>query len=218
MLITFKAFLFDLDGTLVDSSDVITRAWKAFGKKYRIDSNVILPAVQGKPTYEAIKSLRPNASDDSIELDSKWLENMEAQDTVGVVALSGAVELLDKLNDMSIPWAIVTSGTKPVATARIRAANLPFPKVLVTPELITQGKPSPEPYLLGAELLGVQAKECVVFEDAPAGVVSGMSAGAQVVGILSQFESTELIHNGAIVCISSPDKVNLLSKTELTIS
>ncbi len=209
MDLSFKGLLFDLDGTLVDSSEVITRAWEAFALKYKIDVDIILPTVQGKPTNEAIKALRPDASDDEIYHDTKWLEAMEAQDTAGVIALPGSAELLDTLNKSNIPWAIVTSGTLPVATARIKATNLPFPTVLVTPELLSQGKPAPEAYLLGAEKLGLEAKECIVFEDAPAGVMSGVAAGANVVGILTQFDKSVLLGEKATVCISSLLQVSI---------
>ncbi|EGU60137.1 putative phosphatase [Vibrio nigripulchritudo ATCC 27043] len=106
---------------------------------------------------------------------------MESNDTRGVVALPGAIEFLNILNNQSVPWAIVTSGTLPVATARIKAANLPFPKVLITPEQVSQGKPNPEPYILGAEKLNVNVHKCIVFEDAPAGVKLGVLAGAKAV-------------------------------------
>ncbi|ENM5727994.1 HAD-IA family hydrolase [Vibrio mimicus] len=215
MELDFRGLLFDLDGTLVDSSEVITRAWEAFGLKYNVDADIILPTVQGKPTYEAIKALRPEASHEDVTSDALWLEAMEAKDTEGVIALPGSLKLLNALNDMNIPWAIVTSGTLPVATARIKAANLPFPQVLVTPELISKGKPDPEPYLLGASKLGLEATDCIVFEDAPAGVISGVSAGSKVIGILSQFDKSILFENKATVCVSSLSEVSLLSDTVL---
>jgi len=121
----FDGLLFDLDGTLIDSSEVIHRAWSAFALKYRFSADEILPTVQGKPAHESISILRPAASKNDIAEDAKWLELMEASDTEGVIALPGAVGFLNSLDNQNIPWAIVTSGTLPVATARIRAANLP---------------------------------------------------------------------------------------------
>ena len=205
----FEGLLFDLDGTLVDSSQAVDRAWEAFGDKYQMDAQAILPLVQGKPTKEAIASLRKDASESDIEQDAEWLEMMEAKDTEGVHALPGAIKLLNAINDANIPWAIVTSGTKPVATARIKAANLPFPEVLITPELISHGKPDPEPYVLGARKLGLDIKKCLVFEDAPAGVRSGVTAGAQVVGVLTQFSSKDLEAENATVCTDSLSKISL---------
>lgn len=205
----FDGLLFDLDGTLVDSSEVIGRAWGAFALKYQIAIDEILPAIQGKPTHESISTLRPTASKNDIEQDTKRLETMEANDTDGVVALPGAVELLNSLNRKHIPWAIVTSGTLPVATARIKVANLPFPKVLVTPEQVKQGKPDPEPYILGANNLGLDVKKCVVFEDAPAGIESGNRAGAKTVGVLTQFSRLELLEKNVDVCIANLQEVDI---------
>lgn len=201
--IKFDGLLFDLDGTLVDSSEVIDRAWGAFAKKYQFSIDEILPTIQGKPAHESISLLRPTASRNDIAQDTKWLEEMEANDTEGVIALPGSVDLLNSLNNQHIPWAIVTSGTLPVATARINAAKLPFPTVLVTPEQVERGKPDPEPYILGATKLGLDVKKCVVFEDAPAGIESGNRAGAKTVGILTQFSALELQEKNADVCIKT---------------
>ncbi len=210
-----KAILFDLDGTLIDSSSVIKRAWNAFGEKYSIDAQTILQGIQGKPSGESIAFLRPEASRHDIEEDAKWLEEMESVDTDGVIALPGAVELLVRLNRENVPWAIVTSGTVPVASARIRAAGLPCPKTLITPELVIRGKPEPEPYLLGAEKLGVPIRDCVVFEDAPAGIQAGVAAGASVIGVLTQFDSATLLGEKACACIASLADVSLRTDGEI---
>ena len=204
-----KGILFDLDGTLIDSSEVITRAWRAFGAKYNIDADEIFHSIQGKPAEESIASLRPGASRDEIKEDAMWLENVESEDTDGVIPLPGAIELLHKLNHENVPWAIVTSGTVPVATARFKAAGLPYPEILITPELVARGKPDPDPYLLGAEKIGVDIKECVVFEDAPAGIKSGTAAGAMVIGVLTQFDAAALKAEKARVCIHSLADVSL---------
>ena len=207
----FEGILFDLDGTLVDSSAVIRRAWLAYADRHKLDvEEDFIHAIQGKPAREAITILRPDASLREVEQDTKWLEMIEANDTDGVVALSGAVELLDALNKKNIPWAIVTSGTIPVATSRIKAAGLPFPKVLITPELVSRGKPDPEPYVLGAEKLGVDIHKCIVFEDSPAGIKSGISAGAIVVGVTTQFDSAyTLMAEQANACSATLRNVEL---------
>jgi len=207
--INFDGLLFDLDGTLVDSSKAIDRAWSAFALKYQFKADDILPLVQGKPAHESISALRPTASKKDIEQDTKWLEKMEANDTEGVIALPGAVELLKTLNKHTVPWAIVTSGTLPVATARIRTANLPFPNILVTPEQVNRGKPNPEPYALAAAKLGLNIKNCVVFEDAPAGIESGRRAGAKTIGILTQFSALELSDKNVDLCIATLQEVSV---------
>ncbi len=209
MNINFEGLLFDLDGTLIDSSEVIHRAWSAFAVKYQIPTDVLLPAIQGKPAHESILAFRPTASKIDIAEDTKWLEMMESTDTDGVIALPGSIDLLNKLNEQKIPWAIVTSGTLPVASARINAANLPFPSHLVTPEQVTHGKPDPEPYLLGASKLGLNIGDCIVFEDAPAGIESGDRAGAKTIGILTQFSASELQEKNANACITTLQEVSI---------
>lgn len=209
--IPFKGLLFDLDGTLIDSSEVIHRAWSAFALKYRIPTDVLLPAIQGKPARESISAFRPTASKHDITEDTRWLEMMESTDTEGVIALPGSIDFLNSLNDQRIPWAIVTSGTLPVASARIKAANLPLPNHLVTPEQVKRGKPDPEPYVLGASKLGLDTKHCIVFEDAPAGIESGSRAGAKTVGILTQFSALELQEKNADVCITTLNEISISS-------
>lgn len=209
MNIDFSGLLFDLDGTLIDSSEVIVRAWSAFALKYHLAIDEVLPAIQGKPAGESISTLRPDASEADISRDMQWLETMESKDTEGVIALPGTVDLLNRLKRQSIPWAIVTSGTLPVATARIKKARLPFPTVLVTPEQVDKGKPNPEPYILGASKLGLDANTCIVFEDAPAGIESGSRAGAKTIGMLTQFSDTELREKGADICIATMLEVSI---------
>ena len=211
MILETKGILFDLDGTLIDSSEVITRAWRAFGARYNIDADKVLHTIQGKPAGESIAFLRPGASQAEIDEDALWLEGIESTDTAGVIALPGAVDLLHTLNRGEIPWAIVTSGTVPVAEARIEAAGLPAPPILITPELVAKGKPHPEPYLLGAERLGVDIRDCLVFEDAPAGTRSGVSAGATVIGVLTQFDAAALTAERAKACVASLADVSIVS-------
>lgn len=192
-----------MDGTLLDSSEAIGRCWGNFASRYQLEFDEFIPLIQGKPAHESIAMLRPTASQSDIENDSKWFEMLEASDTQGVVAYPGAIDLLNNLNRQHIPWAIVTSGTLPVATARIRAANLPFPKILVTPENVKRGKPDPEPYVFGARTLGLDINRCIVFEDAPAGIESGNRAGAKTVGILSQFSKSALLEKNADLIINT---------------
>lgn len=110
-------------------------------------------------------------------------EHIEATDTDGITALPGARELLEHLNEAQIPWAIVTSGSIPVAHARHKAAGLPKPEVFITAERVKRGKPEPDAFLLGAELLGLAPAECVVVEDAAAGVLAGLNAGSHVIAV-----------------------------------
>ncbi len=188
----FKGLLFDLDGTLVDSLAAVDRCWKAWANKMGLDQEYVMSIIHGRPARESQAELLPHLSDQELDDEIRWLENAEATDMEGVVAREGTIELLTRLDEMGVPWAIVTSGTYPVANARINAAGLPQPRSLVTADRVTKGKPDPEPFELGAKELGLTANECIVFEDAPAGVAAGRSAGSEVVAILSHNAKAEL--------------------------
>lgn len=178
-----KGFLFDLDGTLVDSLPVVERAWCGWADRFGISHDEVLDFIHGKQAITSLRHFMPGRSEDDIQAEFRRLEHIEATDTDGVTALPGAVALLEHLNALEIPWAIVTSGSMPVAAARRETAGLPEPKVFVTAERVARGKPEPDAYLLGAQLLGLAPEECVVVEDAPAGILSGLAAGSDVIAV-----------------------------------
>ncbi len=178
-----KGFLFDLDGTLVDSLPVVERSWCKWGDRFGIPHDEILGFIHGKQAITSIRHFMPGRSEEDIQAEFRFLEQIEATDIDGIVALPGALNLLNTLNEAGIPWAIVTSGSIPVAHARHRAAGLPMPKVFVTAEQVKNGKPAPDAYLLGAELLGIPAQQCAVVEDAPAGLLSGLAAGCRTIAV-----------------------------------
>lgn len=178
-----KGFLFDLDGTLVDSLPVVERSWCHWADRFGIDHDEILNFIHGKQAITSLRHFLAGKSEAEILAEFAYLEQLEATDTEGIRALPGALELLKTLEQNAIPWAIVTSGSIPVAHARHNAAGLPMPAVFVTAERVTRGKPEPDAYLLGAELLGLAAQECLVVEDAPAGVLSGLAAGCHVMAV-----------------------------------
>lgn len=179
----YRGFLFDLDGTLVDSLPVVNRAWSSWGARHGLAAQQVLDYIHGKPAINSLRHFMAGQSEAAIQAEFRWLEQLEAEDTAGVQAIAGAHALLATLNALDIPWAIVTSGSIPVAYARHKAAGLPLPEVFITAEDIKFGKPNPEPYLLGAERLGLSAPECVVVEDAPAGIIAGLEAGSAVVAV-----------------------------------
>ncbi|HBQ0461525.1 TPA: sugar phosphatase [Klebsiella aerogenes] len=178
-----KGFLFDLDGTLVDSLPVVERSWCKWGDRFGIPHDEILGFIHGKQAITSIRHFMPGRSEEDIQAEFRFLEQIEATDIDGIVALPGVLNLLNTLNEAGIPWAIVTSGSIPVAHARHRAAGLPMPKVFVTAEQVKKGKPAPDAYLLGAELLGIPAQQCAVVEDAPAGLLSGLAAGCRTIAV-----------------------------------
>lgn len=178
-----KGFLFDLDGTLVDSLPAVERAWINWATRRGINPQEVLDFIHGKQAITSLRHFMPGESEDAIQQEFLLLEQVEAQDTDGVTALPGAAALLARLDQLDIPWAIVTSGSIPVATARRRAGGLPEPEVFITAEQVKHGKPQPDAYLLGAERLGLAPQDCVVVEDAAAGILSGLAAGCQVIAV-----------------------------------
>ena len=178
-----KGFLFDLDGTLVDSLPVVERAWSNWAKSRDLDPAVVLDFIHGKQAITSLRHFMPGESEEAIQQQFSLLEKVEAEDTDGISALPGAVQLLERLEALSMPWAIVTSGSVPVARARHAAGELATPEIFITAELVAKGKPNPDPYLLGAQRLGLKPEECVVVEDAPAGILSGLAAGCKVIAV-----------------------------------
>jgi len=187
-----KAVLFDLDGVLVDSTPAVARVWTIWANKHGFDPEETVRRAHGRPSLATIRELLPNA-DHAAE--NSFVERMEIEDVEGVIALPGAVELLQTLPPNG--WTIVTSCTRRLALVRLRAAGLPIPARLVTSNDIVNGKPDPEPYRKGAELLGVAASDCTVVEDAPAGIRAGKAAGARVIALQTTERDAFLRQAGA---------------------
>ncbi|SQB28805.1 putative phosphatase [Citrobacter koseri] len=131
-----KGFLFDLDGTLVDSLPVVERTWCNWADRFGLTHDEVLSFIHGKQAITSLRHFMAGKPEEEIAAEFTRLEQIEATDTAGIVALPGAVELLDHLNKAGIPWAIVTSGSMPVARARHQAAGLPAPEVFVTAERV----------------------------------------------------------------------------------
>jgi sugar-phosphatase len=187
-----RAFLFDLDGVLVDSTPAVARCWSRFARIHGFDPDTVVRQAHGRPSIATLRELLPNADHDA---EDRQMQQWEIEDISDVVALPGAVALLRSLPPDN--WAIVTSCTRPLAEVRIRAGGLPQPKYLITSNDITRGKPDPEPYLKGAATLGIAAADCVVVEDAPAGIRSGKAAGASVLALQTTDVNSELTVAGA---------------------
>jgi mannitol-1-/sugar-/sorbitol-6-phosphatase len=190
--ITCSAVLFDLDGVLIDSTPAVARVWTRWALEHGFNPGEVVQRAHGRPSVSTIREYLPGAD---LELENQEVEQREMADLEGVVALPGARELLNSLPRAR--WTIVTSGTRPLAEARIRAAALPTPERLVTADDITRGKPDPEPYLKAATLLGFRANDCVVVEDVPAGVMAGRAAGSPVIAVRTTCRDPELAAAGA---------------------
>src|SRR5471030_1273244 len=183
MPVLCKGFLFDLDGTLIDSLPVVGLAWGNWAKRRNVPLQEVFSFIHGKQAITSLRHFMPGESEDAIQAEFTALERFEAQCIDGVTALPGAVALLTTLNGLRIPWAIVTSGSIPVASARLLAGQIPPPAVLITAEQVAKGKPQPDAYLLGAQKLGLLPAECIVVEDAIAGIQAGLAAGCPVIAV-----------------------------------
>jgi sugar-phosphatase len=186
-----KAVLFDMDGTLVDSTAVVERAWGSWATRHNIPLDDVLSFSHGRPTIATLELFLPGR-DHSEEL--KELAHFEETQTEGILAVPGAVEVLHSLKGQNCPWAIVTSAWRKLAEIRIIAAGLPLPEVIVPIDEISNGKPDPEGFLHAAAHLGVAPEECIVFEDTRPGIEAGLTAGMQVVGLLTTCSSEQLRH------------------------
>ncbi|AGB43678.1 haloacid dehalogenase superfamily protein, subfamily IA, variant 3 with third motif having DD or ED [Mesorhizobium australicum WSM2073] len=175
----FAAFLFDMDGTLINSIASAERVWGDWARRHGLDVAAFLPTIHGVRAIETITALALPGVDPGHEAD--LLLKAEADDLDGIVQIAGAVAFLNSLPPER--WAIVTSAPRSLALARMKVAGIPVPAVLVAAEDVSRGKPAPDCFQLGARRLGFDARDCLVFEDAPAGIAAAEAAGASVMVI-----------------------------------
>ncbi|TIM35669.1 MAG: HAD family hydrolase, partial [Mesorhizobium sp.] len=173
-----EAVLFDMDGVLVDSIAYIEQSLRHWASKHNLDANHVVELSHGRRDQEVVQLAAPFLD---VESEVRLIQEHEVAEAYKICAKSGAVELVNSLRPTM--WAVVTSGCRAVAEARLRAAGLSTPLILVSAEDVTVGKPDPEGYLSAAAQIGVSPADCVVFEDAPAGVKAARDAGMQVVGV-----------------------------------
>ncbi|UNU86798.1 HAD-IA family hydrolase [Aeromonas dhakensis] len=173
-----RALLLDMDGTLVHSTGEVEAVWRLWCRRHRLDPEPVLAMCHGVRSREVIRTLAPQLD---LAQEVALLDDLEIHHTGQAEVLAGARTLL-----ASMPverWALVTSASQRVARHRLRSAGLPLPSLLVGAEDVEHGKPDPDPYLLAAERLGLAAADCLVFEDAPAGISSALRAGCRVVQV-----------------------------------
>jgi sugar-phosphatase len=187
LIFTCQATLFDLDGVLVDSTLAVERVWRRWAREHQLNPEHVLEHAHGRRSIETVRIVAPQLD---AEQENLKVENMEISDKEGIAVIPGAPELLRSLPPDRL--IIVTSATRALAVARLQYAGLAVPERLVTADDVGKGKPSPEPYLKGAVLLGFAPKDCVVFEDTPAGVKSGKAAGMRVVALDTTYAAKEL--------------------------
>ncbi|ORX94869.1 phosphatase YfbT, partial [Basidiobolus meristosporus CBS 931.73] len=190
-----KAFLFDLDGTLVNTIAAAERQYTIWATKLGIDPKPVVEYCHGVRAIEVMQKFAPKGAKITIDDANEW-ETGFSNDSEGVFVLPGIPELLKKLPKHR--WAIVTSGVRAMAEARLRQMDLPVPDVFITADTVTHGKPHPEGYLAAASKLGFRPDECIIFEDAPAGIEAGVSAGIRTIGITTSYKP-ETLHKANVL-------------------
>ena len=188
----------------MDSTPAVARCWSRWAVQFGFDADEVVRQAHGRPSIVTLRELMPDGDYDE---ENRKMEQWEIEDTDGVVPLPGVMELLRALP--ADHWAIVTSCTRPLAEVRIRVAGLPWPKKLVTSGDVKRFKPDPDPYLRGAELLGLTPAECVVVEDAPAGIRAGRAAGSRVLALRTTEVDEFLKDAGATWIVDDLSKVVL---------
>ncbi|MCD5313871.1 HAD-IA family hydrolase [Kineosporia babensis] len=184
---TFAAVLFDMDGTLIDSTPAVERSWLRWAAEFNVEMTSF-GTWHGIPAAQIVPKFLP---EEQWEAGARRIEQIETEDTEGIVVLPGAAEALAALRP-SGRSAIATSCVSALAKARIAATGLVPPQVLVTADMVPVGKPDPAPYLLAAQQLGVDPADCLVVEDAPAGLTSGRQAGAACLALTTTHTADQL--------------------------
>ncbi|MGR4879220.1 HAD-IA family hydrolase [Streptomyces sp. LARHCF249] len=181
VVLTAKALLLDMDGTIVNSDAVVERCWREWAVSHGLDPEEALKVVHGRQGYATMAVLLPDRPMEVNHAENAVMLARETADTDGVVPVAGAPEFMAAI--AGLPHALVTSADAALATARMTAAALPMPAVRVTAESVQASKPHPEGFLKGAAALGVDPADCIVFEDSAAGIAAGQAAGMRVIGI-----------------------------------
>ena len=178
-----SAVLLDMDGTLVDSDAAVERAWTGWAAEHDVDPDAVLAIAHGSPPDPTVRRMLPDLDDRAVARSAARQMDMQYDDLSDVVAARGVGALLAALERLALPWAVVTSADVRLARARLGAAGIPAPPLLVTVEDVHVGKPDPECYRIAAARLGVDPARCLVVEDAGPGVEAGRAAGMTVAGL-----------------------------------
>ena len=194
--ISCQGILFDLDGVLVDSTALVERHWSQWATQHGLSSELILANSHGRRTIDTLNAVASHLDMD-LEQETKLIEKYASEDIEGLLTVPGALDLVRSLPERS--WAIVTSGSYILASSRLQTVGLPIPQAFVTAEEVQQGKPHPEGYKKAATLLGLEPQDCLVIEDAPAGIEAAHAAGCRVIGVATTFPRAELADADFIV-------------------
>ncbi|MEU6764844.1 HAD-IA family hydrolase [Streptomyces sp. NPDC046853] len=180
-VLTARALLLDMDGTLVNSDAVVERCWQRWAERHGLDFDEVIRVVHGRQGYASMAVLLPERPMEENYAENREMLAAETADMEGVVPVPGAAAFLESLE--GLPHALVTSADVPLSTGRMAAAGLSLPAVRITAESVGASKPDPEGFLKGAAELGFDPADCIAFEDSGAGIAAGLAAGMQVVGI-----------------------------------
>lgn len=193
-----------MDGVLVNSKAVIERVLQRWADRRGLDREAMLHLPHGQKTSDTVRGLAPHLN---LADEVAWLDAEEERDLAGIVEVPGAARLIGALAPEE--WALVTSAGRELAVLRLAAAKVPLPRTIVSGESVTRGKPDPEGYLMGARLLGRRPDECVVVEDAPAGIAAGLAAGMRVIGVATTYERARLAPLGCAAIVSTLADISL---------
>ncbi|KAI8636058.1 HAD-like domain-containing protein [Parasitella parasitica] len=199
-----NAFIFDLDGTLIDTTPQVIKFWTDLALKYNLDPAKILETSHGRRTIETLQCWIPELA--TIEHVNE-LEGKLALEKEGVIVLPGVMDLLQSISAKD--WTVNTAGTNLMATTRLSQFNIQIPEKMATGDMLTHGKPHPEGYLKAAAILGKEPKECLVFEDAPSGVQAAIAAGMQCIACTTTHTVEQLKAAGATVIVDRLDSVHV---------
>jgi mannitol-1-/sugar-/sorbitol-6-phosphatase len=206
--------LFDMDGVLVSSIGSVNRCWRKWAGHYGLPNAETVQIEHGTRAVDMIARLKPDLD---VAEGLKFIEDLEIDDVADLKVLPGARALLGSLPPER--WAIVTSATYRLLLGRLRAAELPVPERIISGDMVVRGKPDPEPYRRGAELIHSPAADCLVVEDAPSGVGAGIAAGCRVLGVLGTHKEDELRAAGASWIVRSLEDVSARTRPNgLTLS
>ncbi|HXT49000.1 MAG TPA: HAD-IA family hydrolase [Gemmatimonadaceae bacterium] len=190
--------LFDMDGVLVNSKAVIERVLQRWADRRGLDREAMLHLPHGQKTSDTVRDVAPHLN---LAEEVAWLDAEEERDLEGITEVRGAAKLIGALQ--AHEWALVTSAGRDLAAMRLAAAGVPLPRTIVSGESVKRGKPDPEGYLMGARMLGRSPADCVVLEDAPAGIAAGLAAGMRVIGVATTYDRVRLEPLGCSAIVST---------------
>ncbi|KAG6243677.1 hypothetical protein E4U24_005330 [Claviceps purpurea] len=215
---SFSGFLFDMDGTIIDSTPAIVKQWQTTANELGFDAEKILAMSHGRRSMDILKVLAPQRANwEYIRKTESQLPLLHGDDATEI---PGARKLIDSLTAVSAPWAIVTSGTEPLVMGWLQRLSLATPAHLVTAESVETGKPDPSCYQIGLAKLGLQdrAGDVLVLEDAPAGIQAGKAAGCKVVGLVTSHSLEEVIAAGPDWVVRDLESIQVVSAQDGRVS